>query len=363
MIRMRFVAMRWQTLRFCWGLFLAAFVAVGSVARPSMAQPSPEELSQARAKFQQATELEQAGNWAAALQAFREVGQVKMTPQVRYHIALCEENLGKLVAALGGYELAAADADSVGPGFREEVGSSIRRLEARIPHLTIERGEGAEAATIVLDGVSLGASSIGVPVPVDPGPHALSASAPGYEDFSTTVDVAEGGEESLTVSLTKLQATTEKPVITPPSETGKGRPGPDLRTLSYIVGGAGAACLITSSVFYILLQSKTSDMEKICGDDGTCKNDSLNQDELTLAKRLNGKIATYYYLTVVTGGLGIAGLGAGGYLYYRSTQQEKAKKPSEPAEPAGPPESDFSWRLDPVAPGADIAGLSFVGHF
>src|ERR1043165_5621106 len=74
------------------------------------------ELKKARAQFQQATELEQAGNWTAALQAFREVGQVRMTPQVRFHIAVCEENLGRLVAALGGYELALADADSVGPG-------------------------------------------------------------------------------------------------------------------------------------------------------------------------------------------------------------------------------------------------------
>jgi hypothetical protein len=352
--------MRWRNPRFCWGLLLAAVMAAGSVARPSLAQPSPEELSQARAKFQQATELEQAGNWAAALQAFREVGQVKMTPQVRYHIALCEENLGKLVAALGGYELAAADADAVGPGFREEVESSIRRLQARIPHLTVERGPGAEAATIALDGVSLGASSVGVPVPVDPGPHTLSATAPGYENFSTTVEVAEGGEESVTVELTQLEETTAKPVAPPPSGVGPAQSGPDLRTLSFIVGGAGAASLITSGVFFALLQSKTSDMEDICGNDGTCKNDSLDERELTLATRLNGKIATYYYLTLVTGGLGVAGLGAGGYLYYRSTQQHHEKKPPEPAEA---PESDFSWRLDPVAPGADVAGLSFVGSF
>ncbi|MBN1605178.1 MAG: PEGA domain-containing protein [Polyangiaceae bacterium] len=356
---MRTIATRRRTLRSCWGLFLAAFVAAGSVARPSVAQPSPEELSQARAKFQQATELEQAGNWAAALLAFREVGQVKMTPQVRYHIALCEENLGKLVAALGGYELAAADADAVGPGFREEVESSIRRLEARIPHLTIERGPGAQAATIVLDGVSLGASSVGVPVPVDPGPHTLSASAPGYEDFSTTVDAAEGGEEAITIELTKLP--TEERPPPPPPEVGKGQQQSlDLRTLSYVVGGAGAACLITSGVFFYLLESNTSDMEDICGGDGTCRNDSLTEDQLTLAKSLNGKIATYYYLTLVTGGLGVAGLGAGGYLYYRSTRQQAEKKPSEPAEPA---DSDFVWRLDPVAPGADIAGLSFVGRF
>ena len=76
---------------------------------PALAQDA-DELKRARAQFQQATELEQAGNWAAALQRFREVGQVRMTPQVRFHIAVCEENLGRLVTALGGYELALAEA-------------------------------------------------------------------------------------------------------------------------------------------------------------------------------------------------------------------------------------------------------------
>ena len=73
---------------------------VFSQQTPALAQDAAE-LKKARAQFQQATELEQAGNWTAALQAFREVGQVRMTPQVRFHIAVCEEKLGRLVAALG----------------------------------------------------------------------------------------------------------------------------------------------------------------------------------------------------------------------------------------------------------------------
>src|ERR1044071_10265846 len=75
--------------------------ALLSSQAPALAQDA-NELKRARAQFQQATELEQAGNWTAALQAFREVGQVRMTPQVRFHIAVCEEKLGRLVAALGG---------------------------------------------------------------------------------------------------------------------------------------------------------------------------------------------------------------------------------------------------------------------
>ena len=87
-----------------------------------------KELSKARANFQRAIELEQAGNYTTALETFRDVGQVRMTPQVRFHIATCEEKLGRLVTALGGYQLAFADADTVGDDFKAEVDRAVTRL-------------------------------------------------------------------------------------------------------------------------------------------------------------------------------------------------------------------------------------------
>src|SRR3978361_2048802 len=88
-------------------------LAVTLPAHSAYAQDK-KELSKARAQFQRAIELEQAGNYTTALETFRSVGEVRMTPQVRFHIATCEEKLGRLVTALGGYQLAFADADSVG---------------------------------------------------------------------------------------------------------------------------------------------------------------------------------------------------------------------------------------------------------
>src|SRR5215213_7178870 len=107
-----------------WVIGLSLVCAVLGSQAPAFAQDAAE-LKKARLQFQQATELERAGNWTAALQAFREVGQVRMTPQVRFHIAVCEENLGRLVAALGGYELALADADKVGADFKGEVEANV----------------------------------------------------------------------------------------------------------------------------------------------------------------------------------------------------------------------------------------------
>ena len=182
-------------------LWAVPALTVALASRPAAAQDK-KELSKARAQFQRAIELEQAGNYSTALEQFRDVGQVRMTPQVRFHIATCEEKLGRLVTALGGYQLAFADADSVGEDFKAEVDAAVTRLEASIPKLVIVRGTGAEAAEIQLDGVALGASSIGVPVPLDPGPHAISAKAPSALPFSQTVTIAENEQKSVDVTLT-----------------------------------------------------------------------------------------------------------------------------------------------------------------
>src|SRR5450432_4089825 len=184
-----------------WTLLGVPLLSIAFCPRSAFAQDK-KELSKARALFQRAIELEQAGNYTQALEQFRDVGQVRMTPQVRFHIASCEEKLGRLVTALGGYELALADAESVGEDFKNEVDTAVTRLRASIPKLVIQRGAGGEAAEIELDGVALGASSVGVPVPLDAGPHSVNAKAPGFEPFSQTVTIAENEQKTVDIELT-----------------------------------------------------------------------------------------------------------------------------------------------------------------
>jgi hypothetical protein len=281
---------------------------------PAMAQ-DPAELKKARAQFQQATELEQAGNWTAALQAFREVGQVRMTPQVRFHIAVCEENLGRLVAALGGYELALADADKVGADFKSEVEDNVTKLRARIPKLVIERGAGANAAAIELDGIAVGDSSVGVEVPLDPGPHAVTAKAPNRKPFDSSVTLKEEETTHLEVKLEELPqdlvrgggaVLTEKP----PS-----------KVVPFVIGGVGVASLIGSGVLFGLRQKTLSELEHACGADGKhCPpSEQSRYDDLKF----------YHYGAEVTLGVGIVALGtAGALLFFQRKKKEPASQTS-----------------------------------
>jgi hypothetical protein len=298
---------RLKTRRFLSSL---AFTCVLLGSHAALGQDAAE-LKKARAQFQQATELERAGNWTAALQAFREVGQVRMTPQVRFHIAVCEENLGRLVAALGGYELALADADKVGPDFKSEVEENVTKLRARIPKLVIERGEGASAAAIELDGVAVGDSSIGVEVPLDPGPHAVTAKAPNRKPFEVTVALTEEQTTRLELKLESIpQEQLAGGVSAPPPEK------PPSKVVPYVIGGVGVAALIGSGVLFGLRQSTLSELEDACEGSVCPKSKESRYDDLKF----------YHYGSFVTLGVGVAAVGtAGALLFFQRKKQEPAK--------------------------------------
>ena len=194
-----------RALGYAGALALAAGLLLApSPARAQEAPPesSGEALKLAREQFSQALALQTAGDWAGALALLKQVAAVKATPQVRFNIALCEERLGRLVAALGDYELAAADARAEkADQVAEEVEARREALSQRIPKLTVKRGAGAEAASISVDGVALGDQVIGTPMPTDPGPHTVEATAPGFKPFRKSVRVAEKQSELIEVVL------------------------------------------------------------------------------------------------------------------------------------------------------------------
>ncbi len=310
-------------------------LALALCPRTASAQDK-KELSKARAQFQRAIELEQAGNYTTALEQFRDVGQVRMTPQVRFHIASCEEKLGRLVTALGGYQLAFADADSVGDDFKKEVDAAVTRLQASIPKLVIERGALAEAAEIQLDGVALGASSVGVPVPLDPGPHTVSAKAPGALPFTQTVSIAENEEKKVEIAL-QPEPVEARASLGPGGDVEK----PNKKLVPYIIGGVGVASLIGSGVLFGLRQSTLSDLESKCGPDRShCPNSAAGEVS---------NLGLYNVTAQIALGVGVVGVGTAVTMLI--LQKKHA-----------PQTTTSGMMLVPGAPNS-VAGLSWAGRF
>lgn len=238
--------------------------ATKAQAQDAPAESSADALKRAREQFGQALALQTAGDWAQALRLLKEVAAVKSTPQVRFNMALCEEKLGKLVAALGDYELAATDARAEkADQVAEEVEGRLESLRQRIPKITVKRGAGAEAALIELDGVSLGDSVVGSPMPSDPGPHTVEAKAPGFKAFRQSVKLAEQQSETVEVVLEAEPVAPATPGTAGGAGTGQtGSKG--ARVAGYVIGGLGIVSLGASGVFFGLRASKISDLDKAC---------------------------------------------------------------------------------------------------
>ncbi len=298
-------------------------------------------LTKAREQFQQAMTLQTAGDWTGALALLREVAAVKPTSQVLFNIALCEEKLGQLVAALADYDLAASDARAnKAADVAEEAGRNATLVRERTPRLTIARGAGADAASITLDGVDVAPGTLGAPTPVDPGGHVVEAKQSGHRPFRESFTLAERESRGVTVSLEHESPTAPAPApsVPPPAAPATSHAsGPG--ALPWIVGGVGAASLVASGVFFVLRAGAIDDLDGVCGSArDTCPAASRGSFD-------SGR--TYTTLADVTLGIGIVGVGVGAVLL--ATRSGKSTRSHETV-------------LVPAAPNA-LAGASVVGRF
>ena len=294
-----------------------------------------DAIKRAREQFSQALSLQTGGDWAGALALLKEVAVVKSTPQVRFNIAICEERLGRLVAAMGDYELAATDAQAErSEQVGQEVDVRLEALKARVPRVVVRRGEGADSATISLDGVSLGDSVLNVPMPADPGPHVVEAKALGFRPFKQSFRVTEQQTATILVKLDAGPVAPEPPAIAP----GQRATSHGTRTIGFVMGGGGIASLIGSGTFFILRHNSIGNLDNQCGADRqACPNSARTAVD-------HGKL----YTTLGNVGLvvGAVGLGVGAALVIAgSNSPEQA-----------------SLSVAPGAVGAN-AGASLLGRF
>ncbi len=198
-----------------WGTLLSG-VAAPSVA---WADPTEEQLAAARERFKEGRELEDKGDWEGARKAFEDVAEVKLTPQITYHLALCDEHLGKWKAAALGYEKAvkaAAEAGDAGKSVLEPATKARDDLNARMPRMRVEiRGTLDKNDELYVDGILM---DVGVTVrdlKVDPGSHKGEIKRGGEVIASGSVDIAAGERGKLRVELPKDDGTPKGPTKPP----------------------------------------------------------------------------------------------------------------------------------------------------
>jgi hypothetical protein len=195
-------------------LLVALVPALRAPAVLAVPEPTPSELSVARRLFEEGRAAEDAARWHEAADKFRQATAIKDTPGMRFHLARCEEEQGAFVEALVEYDRArelidggmrAADVEKLLAGARERVRAKVALLTVRLP-------PDIKNVSVELDGKALSASVLGVPMPINPGKHRLSAVAVGRTPATLDLTLGTGEVQQLPIELPV--ATTVPP--TPP---------------------------------------------------------------------------------------------------------------------------------------------------
>jgi hypothetical protein len=308
-------------------------------------EPTPEEVEAARTSFKEGLALEKAGDYVSAVVKFELTKKVKATPQVRFHIALCQERLGHWIDAADGYEAAAKQASLEGsaPEVLKVAPELARKLRARIPRLTIVIS-GGPAKALTIDGRAIVVEDA-KRMPLDPGKHLITANDASWNTARIEVMLGDGDDKTVTVKLagppvvaTDASAPApgheaepyKAPPLPPPSEGHTGA-AIAVGTIGGVVG------LGVGFVFLGLRGKKVSDLDAQCPDRKCAPSAQSDIDR------------AHTYTTVSRIGFGVSIVSVGVAIVMLATSGK-----SEPPKTAG--------KLAPWAPSQTV-GLGLQGAF
>ncbi|MDP9003009.1 MAG: hypothetical protein M3O46_23195 [Myxococcota bacterium] len=270
------------------GLMLVAtpFVLFSGEAGAQAPQPANDKVA-AQALFEDGRKLVNAENYAEACPKFADSERLDPSPSTLLNLANCWEKLGRSATAWATYKEAESAANAVKrPDYMATAQRHADALSPKLSRLTIHVQQPTAGLQVKRDGTWVGIPEWGSAIPVDPGAHAVEASAAGYKPWTTNVDVARDGAQ-LTVSVPPLDplpvetpppagsshvpAPVSVPVLAPsssPSPGPEGRSdGSTQRTIGLIVAGAGAVGLVVSGALALVANAKKQDSFTNCEPD------------------------------------------------------------------------------------------------
>jgi hypothetical protein len=336
-----------MTTRSCRAFALTLMASVAASARVAAADSSAQDSAAAQSLYDEARRLTSAGKWADACPKLEESQRLDPTPVTEFYLADCYEHAGRTASAWSTFlDLAVTAHRSGGPraADRERVAKErAAALEPRLARLQIDVVPAVRVQGLVVkrDGELVGEGQWGAPVAVDPGKHAIEASAPGKKPWTLQEDVPSGGRV-VTLQVPALEdapapvATSAPPSPAPAADDAHGTGGSGssaLKTVGIVTAGVGVAGLVAGAVLGLTALSKNSDANNgHCG--GSANFPDANAcDQLGIQLRHDavndGNLATVAF---VAGGVVFA-TGAGIWLLAPSAQVQAA--PSVGAGSAG----------------------------
>lgn len=303
---------------------LGAVVALGTVM-PAAAQDQAENVAAARTLGIQGVQLADAGNCKEAIEKLSRAESLYHAPTILGRLGECQVNVGQIVLGTENLNRVVREQlpANAPKAFKDAQVRARKALDAALPrigHLTVSvQVEPANTpVSVTVSGAAVPAALLGVERPTDPGTHEVVAAAEGYLPAKTSVDLAEGGRQSITLTLSPdpnaLKAATAAPEAAPapvvpvtPPPPPAARNGGGHKTLAFVLLGVGGAGIVTGTITGFLAIDKKNGLD--CPGNRCSGNDA---DDLDSAK-------TLALVSTIGFGVGIASAAAGTVLLLTSS--------------------------------------------
>jgi hypothetical protein len=248
-----------------------------------------------------------ANNFEEACAKFADSQRLDPALGTLMNLALCHEKQGKLATAWTEYVEGALEATKVGQADRAEFAKAhAAALEKSLQKVKIDAPPVA-GLDVKLDGQPFPASALGAELPLDPGDHALDATAPGKKPWHLA-KIAMDPSGAVTHVQVTLEDAASGSSVAPAADEAPSAAGGTKRIAGFVVGGVGVVAVAVGGGMLGLASSTyhRSNTEIATPGEGT-----TGQHDYSSAK--TDEVVAY-----VVGAAGVVALGAAAYLVVSS---------------------------------------------
>jgi hypothetical protein len=289
----------------CMALTLAALIAAPAARAEGVA---PAEGDRAQALFEEGVALLERGAFDEACPKLEESQRLDPAGGTALDLAYCFERAGRVASAYRAYvealRLAVADKRD---DRRQAAQDKLARLEPRLPRVRVVLGPTARVAGIDvrLDGTPFRDGEVGLVHFVDPGPHRVTASAPGRPPFERTfygAEFAPTTEIAVDADL-RPPASAASTASTAPPRVDNGR-----RSAAIVLGATGFGALVAGATVGGFAFGEHARSDRLCPN-GACSADGVAAENRANALAWGSNVAI---------GVGIVTVGVATYLWLTS---------------------------------------------
>jgi hypothetical protein len=288
-------------------------LALSLFTRVLHAEPSPQERAAAEALFQTGAQLIDQARYPEACEKFEASYALDPALGTRLRLADCYDRVGRTASAWALFVEVVALSRAHGQRERETIAAvRVRDLESRLSKLTlkIDVRRAPRGLEVTLNGSAIPAASWQMPIPIDPGPQTIRASAPGHLPWTLRVEVPPG-PSARSVDVPPLArspsaAPADTRAVTPPAAKEEGTGDRPLLWAGVITSGVGVVGIGVAGVLGYLAYDRNRESLDSCSraDANACtpRGKQLRDDaqELANASTLSAVIGGALLATGVT---------------------------------------------------------------